>query len=74
MNVEQNKEFKMTVFELLNLRTQWEGLVQNMAIPDERKEGHIANLNWFVTNSVTNNRFRKGYKEAVDLANKILNG
>lgn len=60
---------KMTVFELLNLRTQWEELAQDLKVDIDSS---VSGLKRFVENGHKNNRFRKGYKEAVEVAEKIL--
>lgn len=60
---------KMTVFELLNLRTQWEELAQDLKVDIDSS---VSGLKRFVENGYKNNRFRKGYKEAVEIAEKIL--
>lgn len=60
---------KMTVFELLNMRTQWEELAQDLKIDIDSS---LNGLKQFIESGHKNNRFRKGYKEAVDLAEKIL--
>lgn len=60
------------VFEVLNLRYQWEELVKDFKMEDSRKEGTIDNLEWFIENGMFNNRFRKTYKQARDLAYEII--
>lgn len=60
---------KMTVFEILNLRTQWEELAQGLKIDIDSS---VSGLKRFVENGHKNNRFRKGYKEALDIAETIL--
>lgn len=56
--------------ELLTLRSTWEDIVIRYKIPE--KQGTLDNLQWFVQNGQTNNRFRKRCKEAIDLAKTIL--
>lgn len=60
---------KLTVFELLNLRSQWEELAQNL---NTDIDSSVSGLKCFVDQGYKNNRFRKGYKEAVQIAEKIL--
>lgn len=67
--VEQSKKSKMNVFELLNLRTEWEELAQDLKVDIDSS---VSGLKRFVENGHKNNRFRKGYKEAVEIAEKIL--
>lgn len=59
-----------SLFELLNLRSDWEEIVKDYKIEDHN--GTIDNLRWFVENGVTNNRFRPKFKTAVKLANEII--
>ena len=63
---------KMHVFDLLNLRFQWEEIVRDYKMDDKRKVGIIDNLQWFIENGATGNRFRNGYTESQNLAKEIL--
>lgn len=72
MYVGHDKESKMSVFELLMLRYQWEEIVKDFMLPEAAKHGTVDNLQWFITNGAKANRFRKGYKETVEIAEKIL--
>ena len=56
--------------ELLTLRSTWEDIVIRYKIPE--KQGTLDNLQWFVQHGQTNNRFRKRCKEAIALAQTIL--
>lgn len=63
----------MTIGEILTLRSQWEEIVsfrKSFELPDYN--GTLENLTWFVENGHRNNRFRKRYQEALDLAITIL--
>lgn len=69
----QNNECKkMNVFELLDLRYRWEEIVRDFKMDDKRKVGVIDNLQWFIENGATGNRFRNGYTESQHLAKEIL--
>lgn len=69
----QNNECKkMNVFELLDLRYRWEEIVRDFKMDDKRKVGIIDNLQWFIENGATGNRFRNGYSESQHLAKEIL--
>jgi len=63
---------KANVFELLDLRFQWEEIVRDYKMDDKRKSGVVDNLQWYIDNGATGNRFRSGYKESQDLARSIL--
>lgn len=63
---------KMSVFEILNLRTQWEDLVKDFQMDEHRKFGTIDNLSIFVEDGPVGNRFRKGFDEAMEIAETIL--
>jgi len=62
----------MHVFDLLNLRYQWEEIVRDYKMDDKRKTGIIDNLQWYIDNGTTGNRFRTGYKESCEIAKEIL--
>lgn len=61
---------KMTVFELLELRTEWEEIAQTLKLSS--KSGHLDNLKAFLETGYKANRFRPGYDRAVELATKIV--
>ena len=63
---------RANVFELLNLRTQWEEIVKDFKMDETRKEGTVDNLKWFVEHGMFTNRFRKGYDQAKNIAYEIL--
>lgn len=67
-----SSENKISLFTLLDMRYQWEELVRNYKIADDRKAGTLDNLEWYIKNGITNNRFREGFAESVSLAKVIL--
>tara|TARA_R110000868_G_scaffold380538_2_gene646555 strand:- start:107 stop:304 length:198 start_codon:yes stop_codon:yes gene_type:complete len=62
----------MTVFQYLELRFQWEEIVQDYKIDSFHKDGTIENLKWYMENGVSKNRFRHGFKESQGIAMSIL--
>ena len=66
MNMLQDKS---NIFEILNLRSQWEELATNLNVD---ANSSIAGLEWFVENSHKNNRFKSGWGEAMSIAETIL--
>lgn len=63
---------KISVFEYLNLRSEWENLVQDFNIDEHRKYGTVDNLKVFIKDGAVGNRFRKGFDEAMEIAETIL--
>jgi len=61
----------MSIAEILNLRFEYEEIVANFVIPDQRKNGVLDNMIWFRKYGNKKNRFRPGYDRAVEIANKI---
>lgn len=61
-----------SLFDLLNLRFQYEESVRNLEIPEVRKEGVINNLEWFKQNGHSKNRFRQGFNQAIEACEIIL--
>jgi len=63
----------MTLEQTLNKRYQWENLVsyrKSFDLPSY--DGTIDNLKYFVENGHKNNRFRKNFKPAMELAKEIV--
>ena len=63
---------KMSVFEYLNLRYEWEEIVQGFMLEDEMKHGTLDNIRCFILDGSKGNRFRKGFDRAIEIANEIL--
>ena len=63
---------KMSIFEILNLRSQWEEYVKDFQMEDHLKHGTIQNIKYFSEHCAPGNRFRKGFDEATDIADIIL--
>jgi hypothetical protein len=61
----------MSIATLLSLRFEYEEIINNFAIPDNRKDGILENMIWFRKYGNKKNRFRPGYDRAVEIANKI---
>lgn len=62
-------QVKSDIFEILNLRSQWEELASNLNVDGNSS---IQGLQWFVENSHKNNRFKSGWDEAMTIAQIIL--
>ena len=61
---------KNNMFELLQLRFEWEELARGFKLND--RSGHLDNLKRFVQTGHKANRFRDGYARAVEIANLII--
>jgi len=61
-----------TIFDVLNARSEWESIVDGFTLPQERKQGTLSNLQYFVDEGIKKNRFREGADQATDLANQII--
>jgi hypothetical protein len=59
----------MTIFEILNLRSQWEELAQTLNV---EADSTISGLQYFVENSHKGNRFKEQWPEAMHIAEEIL--
>lgn len=60
-------------FEILQLRSEWEELVEDYKIADDRKHGTIQNLKWFLRHGKSSNRFRKDFGKSMELAQNMVN-
>lgn len=61
---------KLSVFELLSLRYEWEEIVRTYKFTG--KQGTIENLQNFRTYGYRGNRFRPGFDRAAEIATTIL--
>jgi tRNA A37 threonylcarbamoyltransferase TsaD len=59
----------MSVFEILNLRSQWEELARNL---NTDIDSSISGLKTFVEHSYKSNRFKEGWAEAMEIAETII--
>lgn len=61
------------IFIALNARSQWEEITRSFKFSDDiRHESTIDNLKWFLTVGKKSNARRKGCKQAVELAELII--
>lgn len=60
----------MNIFEILNLRTEWEDIVKSYKFVG--KDGTIDNLKNFLNHGNRSNRFRPQYDRAMEIAETIL--
>lgn len=63
----------MTIFDYLNLRSEFEELTLNMRVPGERKPGTVRNMKWFLKNGVDRNRKFDGVERAAEIAELVSN-
>lgn len=61
---------KMTVFELMMLRSEWEDLARNFR--NINQHGTLDSLEQFLASGATRNRFREGFDRAVEIATIII--
>lgn len=60
----------LTLFELLDLRFEYEQLIQTLQF--KSKNGDIFSLRNFIDTGYKNNRFKPGYDRALELAKVIV--
>ena len=63
----------MSLMQLLNLRSEFEGLTQNFFLSVDPWPGSCINtLKWFVEHGHRSNSLRNGFDDAKQLAEKII--
>ena len=64
-----------SIFTILNLRSQWEEITLGNRSTYKliNEDSTIDTLKWFVNSGSKSNRFRKNFKQALSLANDIVN-
>lgn len=62
----------MNFMKYLNYRSKYEKLVSGFILPKYKYQGTIDSMKWFVENGHTANRFRRGYKDALEVCNIVL--
>jgi hypothetical protein len=68
--MKKSQAIEYNIFEILNLRSEWEDLARSFA--DIDNNGTIQNLQYFKDNGFRKNRFRPGYERAMEIAIEIL--
>ena len=64
---------RMTLFDILNKRSEWERLVSTgRGFNLEDYNGTIDNLYYFLNEGAKKNRFRKDCKKAIEIAEQIV--
>jgi len=62
----------MNIFEIINLRSEYEELTLNLRIPGDKKAGTVENIRWFLENAEERNKRKKDYPKARKLAEEIM--
>lgn len=62
----------MTFIQYLNYRSEYETLVSGFVLPEDKYQGTIDSMQWFLEKGHTANRFRKGFNEAVKVCQKVI--
>lgn len=73
MNTTQSSSQKVNFFEVMNLRSEWEGIVsyrKTYMLPSY--SGNVDNLKWFLDHGKKNNKHRKNFDRATKIARTIL--
>lgn len=69
----ESSQDKITFFDLLNLRTEFESIVSYRKTYDlPNYNSNIDSLYYFIENGAKNNRFRKRFNEAMTIAKQII--
>ena len=63
----------MTFIQYLNARSEYERLVSGFVLPEDKYQGTIDSMQWFLEKGHTANRFRKGFDEALEVCQKVIN-
>lgn len=63
----------MTFIQYLNARSEYERLVSGFVLPEDKYQGTIHSMQWFLKKGHTANRFRKGFDEALEVCQKVIN-
>jgi len=62
----------MNFIEYLNYRSRYETLVSGFVLPEDKYQGTIDSMQWFLEKGHTANRFRKGFDDATELCHYVL--
>ena len=61
----------MQIAELLNMRTDFENIIEDFKLPQEYFGSDINSLNWFIENGHKSNSLRDGFTKALQIAEVI---
>jgi len=62
----------LSLASLLNLRTEYEAIINRYKIPNEYKNSTIDSVTWFLSHGRKPNRLRPSYIRAVTIAEIII--
>jgi len=68
--LKENMMTKMTVFELMMLRYEWEEIARSFR--NVNQNGTLDSLQQFLDRGAVRNRFRDGFDRATEIANIII--
>ena len=64
----------MTIEKYLNLRTDWEEIVVSFKLPNDRYQGTLDNMKYFIKYGWRSNGMREGCDRAVEIAKEVVKG
>ncbi len=62
----------MNFMHYLNYRSDFERIVSGFVLPEDKYQGTIDSMQWFLEKGHTANRFRKGFDDATELCHYVL--
>ena len=62
----------MTFIQYLNYRSEYERIVSGFVLPEDKYQGTIDSMQWFLEKGHTANRFRKGFDDVTELCHHVL--
>ena len=62
----------MKFIQYLNARSEYERLVSGFVLPEDKYQGTIDSMQWFLEKGHTANRFRKGFDDVTELCHHVL--
>ena len=62
----------MNFIQYLNARSEYDRLVSGFVLPEDKYQGTIDSMQWFLEKGHTANRFRKGFDDAIELCHHVL--
>ena len=62
----------MKFIQYLNARSEYERLVSGFVLPEDKYQGTIDSMQWFLKKGYTANRFRKGFDDVTELCHHVL--
>lgn len=62
----------MNIFDIVNMRSEYEEIIENFKLPEDRYGSSIFDMEYFITDGIASNGLRTGCDRAVEICYTVI--